>query len=150
MNMKVQKLSDWSGVAQRFLATYPNGGIFGLVGDLGVGKTTFVRALIEQLARRENKTAPRVISPSFVLHQSYSWETAEVEHFDFYRLENLSSEGLMEIGFSQAADKDHSNKAIFVFVEWPEKAPGGSIRFTAGLFIRFDPAGERDFAVSAY
>lgn len=101
--------------AKTFLAKYPSGCVLGLSGDLGAGKTTFVRAVLECLGY-----SGRVTSPSFPLHQSYP--EVGVEHFDLYRLQNIDDKMLMELGFHEAV-----SKARYVFVEWPEhaKAPLG-------------------------
>ena len=124
MNWVIEEMKDWESVAKQFLSKYPKGGIFGLSGDLGVGKTTFVRAVIKALAEREEKPAPRVLSPSFTILQSYVFQTASVDHFDFYRLVNLNSSGLTEIGFWEACERVELDGSHYVLIEWPEKFQG--------------------------
>lgn len=135
MKYSIKKLEEWEGVAKSFLEHYPQGGCFGLEGDLGVGKTTFVRAIIQELAQANGKPMPRVISPSYVVHQHYEFEKAAVDHFDFYRLENLTQQGLTEIGFWEAYERYESgSRTGYVFIEWPQKAAAKSLPLIALKF----------------
>src|SRR5690606_8700546 len=75
----LEELEDW---VPRFLGINTGGGVFGLQGDLGVGKTTFVRSVVGHLAALNAVPVPRVISPTYVLHQLYEIGPATVDHFD--------------------------------------------------------------------
>lgn len=79
-----------------------------LVGDVGAGKTTFVRGLAEGLGVKEPIT-----SPSFTISKEYAFNDGILVHYDFYRLEDL---GLM-MGDLEEAMMDE--KAIIV-VEWAD------------------------------
>lgn len=117
-------MSQWHNMeemrqfAEAFVGEH-SGGAFGLCGDLGAGKTSFVRACVEVLARRNARAVPRVMSPSFVIHQQYELKPT-VDHFDLYRLENASEKDLLEIGYYEALARAEAGN--FLFVEWPEKA----------------------------
>jgi tRNA threonylcarbamoyladenosine biosynthesis protein TsaE len=94
-----------------------------LEGDLGAGKTTLVRMVMEQLGSPD-----LVSSPSFSLINIYHTERFPVAHFDLYRLDTGSD--LEVIGA-----EEYLNGAHLLFVEWPERvhgffpAPAITIRF---------------------
>lgn len=117
-------------VLAEFRKLFPTGGIIALSGDLGAGKTTFVRELVRTLTGNPEK---RVTSPTYVLHQSYPDAKPPVEHFDLYRLEGLDEPQLLEIGYFDAVDRTRASKG-YLFVEWPEKATA-SLQLDATLTI---------------
>ena len=86
------------------------GDFIALAGDLGAGKTTFVRAMVAYLA---NDTAIEVPSPSFTLVQHYDLPRFPLVHADFYRLAGANE--LAELGLDEIAD-------AVVVIEWAERA----------------------------
>lgn len=88
------------------------GDVITLSGDLGVGKTTFARALIRYLAA---DAAIEVPSPTFTLMQVYELPRFPVIHLDLFRV--ASPDELAEIGFSEMAEHG------VTLVEWPDRAP---------------------------
>lgn len=79
-------------------------------GDMGVGKTTLIKALSKAL----NVETP-VTSPSFSLVNEYVTPLGElIYHFDFYRIE--SAVEVLDIGFEQYLDA-----GTWIFIEWPDK-----------------------------
>ncbi|KAB2915295.1 MAG: tRNA (adenosine(37)-N6)-threonylcarbamoyltransferase complex ATPase subunit type 1 TsaE [Hyphomicrobiaceae bacterium] len=88
------------------------GDVIALSGDLGAGKTTLARALIQAVL---GDPAAEVPSPTFSLLQAYEAPRLTLTHFDFYRLASVDE--AREIGFEEAIEKGAA------IVEWPERAP---------------------------
>jgi len=93
----------------RIAAGLKLGDAVALWGDLGAGKTTLARAILQALGVTEE-----VPSPTFTLVQSYDTRPP-IAHFDLYRLKHARE--MQELGFEDALD----NGAVLV--EWPERAP---------------------------
>ena len=82
-----------------------------LHGDLGSGKTTFVRRYCEKI-----NVINQVSSPSFLILNSYnSISNMRINHFDFYRVEDFSE--LEMIGINEILNESNS----LTFIEWPDK-----------------------------
>jgi len=78
-------------------------------GEMGVGKTTLIKALIKQLG--SNETA---VSPTFSIVNEYrTIENKKIYHFDLYRLEK--SEEVFQLGF-----EEYLSEGDWIFIEWPK------------------------------
>lgn len=108
-------LKTLSEFAASFVRLHPGGGVFLLRGELGAGKTSFVREVIHVLS---GGSSPRVVSPTYLIHQLYDIPPS-VDHFDLYRFDRADDPALMEIGFFEAVER--AQEGGFVFVEWPER-----------------------------
>ena len=87
--------------------------VFGLSGDLGVGKTTFLQGFAKGLGVKE-----KVISPTFVIMNRFDIKKAKFEnfyHLDCYRIEDVKE--MKNLGFEEII----SNPKNIVCIEWPEK-----------------------------
>jgi tRNA threonylcarbamoyladenosine biosynthesis protein TsaE len=93
-------------------ATLQPGDVVLVSGELGAGKTTFVRGALRALGVRGPIT-----SPTFVVGHAYDGTSGLLSHLDLYRLAGMGGEdpGLLDPFFAPDA---------IVFVEWPEHAPG--------------------------
>ena len=88
------------------------GDVVYLCGELGTGKTTFARAIIQQKG-----SADSVTSPTFTLIETYHLDDVLVAHLDLYRIE---SDAEMEgIGL-----RDYLDGNWICLIEWPDRAPG--------------------------
>ena len=104
-----QSEKDTISFAKKFAKTLKGDEIIALWGTLGMGKTVFAKAVIQELTGRKED----VPSPTFTLLQSYDTPLGEVFHFDFYRLKN--PEEAYEIGIEDAFESG------ICLIEWPEK-----------------------------
>ncbi len=98
-------------LAATFVKTLQPGDVIGLIGDLGAGKTTFVRGIVEALG-----SSVRVKSPTFTVMNEYPIDNHTIKkvlHMDLYRFQNPIE--LEAIAFDQ---NEHNDDVIFV--EWPD------------------------------
>src|SRR5574340_309810 len=101
-----------AALARRLAVRLKPGMVVYLRGDLGAGKTTLVRGVLNALGY-----AGRVKSPTYTLVEPYHASGLDLRHFDLYRLRD--EEEWEAAGFREEFDGHN----IF-FIEWPEKAPG--------------------------
>ena len=107
-------LDDTKSLAQKFaLITKDKGCFVNLFGDIGAGKTAFVRLVAEALDIKE-----KVTSPSFTILNEYHTGEIPIYHFDLYRLEN--------VGIKTITDelREYSEGRCLTFVEWAEFSQG--------------------------
>ena len=82
-----------------------------LSGDIGVGKTTFTRYLINYLQKKEGSKATEVLSPTFNLLYEYDLKKYKIMHYDLYRIKNIKE--LNNLGIFQ------ENENAIKIIEWP-------------------------------
>jgi tRNA threonylcarbamoyladenosine biosynthesis protein TsaE len=111
ISLSISSLSELPATAQALLSFAGSQKIFLFYGDMGAGKTTFIKALCEQLGVKE-----AVTSPTFSIVNEYEGTTAQVYHFDFYRLKN--QEEALDMGYEEYFYSDN-----YCLIEWPEKIP---------------------------
>ena len=97
-------------LAQLFVPVAIKGGVVYLQGNLGAGKTTFARALLQALG-----VQARIKSPTYSLIESYKVENLTVHHLDLYRIADPSE--LEWLGLADLTE-DHP----LLLIEWPERA----------------------------
>lgn len=102
-------LDETNELAQRFAKLITNGCFVNLYGEIGAGKTAFVKLVADALDVKE-----KVTSPSFVILNEYHTGSIPIYHFDLYRLEN---EGIKTI-YDEL--REYSEGKQVTFVEWAE------------------------------
>ena len=111
--MKYEKicktLDDTKALAQRFAKLITNGCFISLYGEIGAGKTAFVKLVADTLQVKE-----KVTSPSFVILNEYHSGILPVYHFDLYRLENEGVKTILD------ELREYSEGHQVTFVEWAE------------------------------
>lgn len=97
-------------ITQQILAAFPNERIFAFFGEMGAGKTTFIKDFCRALGVKGNTS-----SPTFALVNDYKTESGNsIYHFDMYRIEDPSE--AIRIGFEEYLESGN-----YCFIEWPEK-----------------------------
>lgn len=112
-NLALPDQAATAALAARLAPLVVPGDVLALEGPLGVGKTTFARALLDALARAQGQEPEEVPSPTFTLVQTYERVPAPVWHLDLYRLEK--PEEAYELGLEEALG------AAILLIEWPER-----------------------------
>ena len=106
----IKDLDHIREAAREFISKMGEGSVFAFYGSMGAGKTTFVKAICEELGVEDVIT-----SPTFAIVNEYrSDSTGElIYHFDFYRIKKL--EEVYDMGY-----EDYFYSGALCFIEWPE------------------------------
>ena len=99
-------------LALKFLNKLKPGNKVFLYGEMGVGKTTFVRYLINGFQKKNKLRLTEVTSPTFNLLSEYNINNLTIKHYDLYRLKNESEVNSLGL-FEEEPD-------TIILVEWPE------------------------------
>ena len=124
MEIKIQSLEHIHEAAREFIAATGDNTVFALYGKMGAGKTTFIKALCQELGVEDVVT-----SPTFAVINEYRSDIAGelIYHFDFYRIKKL--EEVYDMGY-----EDYFYSGALCFIEWPELVeellPGNTIKVT--------------------
>ena len=124
MEIKIQSLDHIHEAAREFIAAMGDNTVFALYGKMGAGKTTFIKALCQELGVEDVVT-----SPTFAVINEYRSDIAGelIYHFDFYRIKKL--EEVYDMGY-----EDYFYSGALCFIEWPELVeellPGNTIKVT--------------------
>ena len=112
--IKIESLDTIRQAAKEFIAGMDDRTVFAFRGNMGAGKTTFIKAICEELGVEDV-----INSPTFAIINEYrSDSTAElIYHFDCYRLENEAE--AQDIGV-----EDYFDCGALCFIEWPERIDG--------------------------
>ena len=100
-------------IAKNFSKVLKKGDVVFFHGEIGVGKTTFIRHLINCLQIKNDLNLTEVTSPTFNLVNEYDVGVFIIQHYDLYRL--TASEEIKNIGLLE------NQKEILTLIEWPEK-----------------------------
>ena len=124
MEIKIQSLDHIHEAAREFIAAMGDNTVFALYGKMGAGKTTFVKALCQELGVEDVVT-----SPTFAVINEYRSDIAGelIYHIDFYRIKKL--EEVYDMGY-----EDYFYSGALCFIEWPELVeellPGNTVKVT--------------------
>lgn len=109
MELRINSLTEIDKAAKDFVAAMGDRKVFAFYGKMGAGKTTFIKAVCEELGVEDV-----INSPTFAIVNEYVDGKGEpVYHFDFYRIKNLQE--VLDIGY-----EDYVYSGHVCFMEWPE------------------------------
>ena len=100
-------------LAKSFSKILEKGDVVFFHGEIGVGKTTFIRHLINTFQKDNNLNLTEVTSPTFNLVNEYDVEIFIIQHYDLYRL--TSNDEMKNIGLLE------NQKEFLTLIEWPKK-----------------------------
>ena len=124
MKITIKSLDTIREAAKTFVKNMGNGHVFAFYGKMGAGKTTFIKAICEELGVEDVIT-----SPTFAIVNEYRSATTNelIYHFDFYRIKKLDE--VYDMGY-----EDYFYSGALCFLEWPELIedilPGDAVKMT--------------------
>ena len=132
MELHINSIGSIRETAREFINHIGDHRVFAFYGTMGAGKTTFIKAICEELGVNDVIT-----SPTFAIVNEYEATAAEtIYHFDFYRIKKL--EEVYDMGY-----EDYFYSGSLCFIEWPELIeellPDDAVRVT----ISEQPDGSR-------
>ena len=117
MEIIIKDIEHIREAAREFIANMGDTRVFAFYGKMGAGKTTFVKAVCEELGVDDVITSPTfaIINEYTAAHQpsDVSLQTSTIYHFDFYRIKRL--EEVYDMGY-----EDYFYSGALCFIEWPE------------------------------
>ncbi len=133
--LKIKNLEQINNTAQQFIKQIGNRKIFAMHGAMGVGKTTFIKAVCEELG-----VTDVINSPTFAIINEYrSAKNDTIYHFDFYRIEDVQE--AYDFGY-----EDYFYSNAYCFIEWPEKVESILPTDTVNLYFKENDDGSRTIA----
>jgi len=110
--MQLKSLEDTQNFSKNISKIINAGDIIFLYGEIGVGKTTFVRFFINHLESKKGIKNSDVLSPTFNIVYDYDVGNIKILHYDLYRLKNYKD--ISQLGMFETSDDS------IKIVEWPE------------------------------
>ena len=110
MTIDIKSLDQIDQAAKEFIRAMGDNTVFAFRGQMGAGKTTFIKAICENLGVDDV-----INSPTFAIVNEYRSDSGElIYHFDFYRINKI--EEVFDFGY-----EDYFFSGSLCFIEWPEK-----------------------------
>ena len=110
--MKISSIHDLEKISNKIKKKLAPGDVIFLYGEIGVGKTTFARLLINNYEKEKNLKVSEVLSPTFNIVFEYDIKKLTIKHYDLYRLKNDSD--IKNIGLFEDLER------TITLIEWPE------------------------------
>ena len=110
--MKISSIHDLEKISNKIKKKLTPGDVIFLYGEIGVGKTTFARLLINNYEKEKNLKVSEVLSPTFNIVFEYDIKKLTIKHYDLYRLKNDND--IKNIGLFEDLEQ------TITLIEWPE------------------------------
>ena len=110
--MKISSILDLEKISNKIKKILSPGDVVFLYGEIGVGKTSFARILINSYENQKKLKKSEVLSPTFNIVFEYDIKDFTIEHYDLYRLKNEKE--IKNIGLFENLEDS------IIIVEWPE------------------------------
>ena len=128
--INISKEKDTKLIAERICKHINLGDFILLTGNLGVGKTTFIKYIINSLQRINRQKLSEVPSPTFNITNEYQIKKILIKHFDLYRIKN--EKDLNNLGIQENLKKQ------ITLVEWPEIVKKLNIKNSIRLIFKYN------------
>ena len=128
--INISKEKDTKLVAERLSKLINLGDFILLTGNLGVGKTTFIKYIINSLQRINRQEISEVPSPTFNITNEYQIKKILIKHYDLYRIKNEKE--LNNLGIQENIKKQ------ITLIEWPEIAKKLKIKNSISLIFKYN------------
>ena len=109
MKITIKSLDAIHEAAREFIKNMGKGHVFAFYGKMGAGKTTFIKAICEELGVEDVITSPTVA----IVNEYHTTTNDVIYHFDFYRIKKL--EEVYDMGY-----EEYFYSGALCFLEWPE------------------------------
>ncbi len=110
--MKISSIRELGKIADKIKKILSPGDVVFLYGEIGVGKTTFARLLINGFENEKKLKKSEILSPTFNIVFEYQIKEFTIKHFDLYRLKN--SNDIKNVGLFENLEQS------ITLIEWPE------------------------------
>jgi tRNA threonylcarbamoyladenosine biosynthesis protein TsaE len=110
--MKISSIHELEKISNKIKKKLTPGDVIFLYGEIGVGKTTFARLLINNYEKEKNLKVSEVLSPTFNIVFEYDIKKFTIKHYDLYRLKNDND--IKNIGLFEDLER------TITLIEWPE------------------------------
>jgi len=136
----ISKESFTARLARKFSKILNKEDIVFFYGEIGVGKTTFIKYLINNIQKQKKISLSEVTSPTFSILNEYKIKNLTIQHFDLFRIKDpneTKNVGLFE-----------NDKDVLTLIEWPEKIIDKPKK-KYELYFKYDHKSEKRF-ISIY
>ena len=128
--INISKEKDTKLVAEKLCKLINIGDLILLTGNLGVGKTTFIKYIVNSLQRINRQKISEVPSPTFNITNEYQIKKISIKHYDLYRIKNQKE--LNNLGIQENLKKQ------ITLIEWPEIVKKLKIKNSISLIFKYN------------